>query len=210
MLNLNFLQLLSSIPTKITTALSLAGLVAIAILAVVQLIPSPLIGAIAIAALSLIAIAGFIAERVTPPKKESVSLSKDIRVEEEIWRNLDTVLNAIGFNKRNRSDYEELLIGKSYDFSWASAGGNKSLFIVQLKQEELTPEAIGLLHEMRGRLEMKRSEVIKKIVIIYNVPQIFDWLHYVVIGREDLALLTRYSINEIKKDNVDHLKKLLL
>lgn len=103
------------------------------------------------------------------------------------------------------------MIAESYEFSWA--GGNKSLFIVQLGPEDLTPTAVGLLQTMSGRLEEKRRKyAIKKIVIICDVQQISEGLHYNVIGKDEIALITHYIINEIKKEDVSKelLKKVLL
>lgn len=165
----------------------------------------------------IIAIIGFIADnyinRGTLPQEgvnKAVSISKDLRVKEEIWRNLDAALDVNGFTKRERKDSEKLM-GESYEFSWA--GGNTSLFIVQLKSRELSVATVLQLRGMKSELESKRKRGdIRKIVIICDERQIFDALHHSVIGSNDLALLTHYSIDEIKEKDAGsaHLQKLLL
>ena len=208
------LQSLFNIAAKIKTPISLGAFVALVILVVVYFNPSTFEGVTAICAVTIIAIIGFIADikRGTQPKEDvdtPVSISKDLRVKEEIWRNLDAALNANGFNERERNDCEELM-GESYEFSWA--GGTPSLFIVQLKSGELSAATVLQLRGMKSELESKRkSDDIKKIVIICDVQNIFDALHHSVIGSNDLALLTHYSIDKIKEEDVGsaHLRKLL-
>ena len=208
------LQSLFNIAAKIKTPISLGAFVALVILAVVYFNPPTFQGVTAIFAVTIIAIIGFIADikRGTQPKEDvntPVSISKDLRVKEEIWRNLDAALNANGFNERERNDCEELM-GESYEFSWA--GGTPSLFIVQLKSGELSAATVLQLRGMKSELESKRkSDDIKKIVIICDVQNIFDALHHSVIGSNDLALLTHYSIDKIKEEDVGsaHLRKLL-
>ena len=208
------LQSLFNIAAKIKTPISLGAFVALVILAVVYFNPPTFQGVTAIFAVTFIAIIGFIADikRGTQPKEDvdtPVSISKDLRVKEEIWRNLDAALNANGFNERERNDCEELM-GESYEFSWA--GGTPSLFIVQLKSGELSAATVLQLRGMKSELESKRkSDDIKKIVIICDVQNIFDALHHSVNGSNDLALLTHYSIDKIKEEDVGsaHLRKLL-
>jgi hypothetical protein len=208
------LQSLFNIAAKIKTPISLGAFVALVILAVVYFNPPTFEGVTAICAVTIIATIGFIADimRGTQPKEDvntPVRISKDLRVKEEIWRNLDAALNANGFNERERNDCEELM-GESYEFSWA--GGTPSLFIVQLKSGELSAATVLQLRGMKSELESKRkSDDIKKIVIICDVRQIFDVLHHSVNGSNDLALLTHYSIDKIKEEVVGsaHLRKLL-
>ena len=208
------LQSLFDIAAKIKTPIPLGALVVLVIFAVVYFNTSTFMGVIAIGAVFIIAIIGFITDinRGTQPKEDvntPVSISKDLRVKEEIWRNLDAALNANGFNETERNDCEELM-GEDYEFSWA--GGSPSLFIVQLKSGELSPATVFQLRGMKSELESKREiDDIRKIVIICDVRQIFDALHHSVIGSDDLALLTHYSIDEFKKEDAGsaHLQKLL-
>lgn len=213
-----FLPNISSIGLpKIVTVSSVVGMAITAILEVVKLIPHPLMGIFAIGALVLIALGGFIADikKETPSKRDyskpkSVSFPKDLRIKEKIWRKLDILLEDIGFSERKRNDSEELM-GESYEFSWASGG--TSLLFVQLKPGELITDAIFQLEGIKSSLQKKRNEYdIKKLVIICDVEKIFDVLHHNIIGREDLALLTHYSINKIEERDagIAHLKKLLL
>lgn len=203
-----------NLAAKIKTPIPLGALVALVILAVVYCNPPTLMGVLAICAVSFIATICVIVDvkRGTQPKEDvntPVNISKDLRVKEEIWRNLDVPLNANGFNERKRNDSEELM-GESYEFSWAR--GTPSLFIVQLKSEELSPATVLQLRGMKSELESKRKgEDIRKIVIVCDAEQIFDALHHSVIGSNDLALLTHYSIDKIEKEDAGsvHLQKLL-
>jgi hypothetical protein len=205
---------LFNIAAKIKTPISLAALVILVIFAVIYFNPPILLGVIAICAVSIIAIICFIADikRGTQPKEDvntPVNISKDLRVKEEIWRNLDVALNANGFTERERNDCEELM-GESYEFSWA--GGTPSLFIVQVKSGELSPATVLQLRGMKSELESKRKEEdIRKIVIVCDAEQIFDALYHSVSGSSDLALLTHYSIDKIKEKDAGsvHLQKLL-
>lgn len=207
-------QSLFNIAAEIKTPVSLGALVALVIFTVVYFNPPTLMGVTAICAVAIIAIIAFITDinRGTPLNEEvdtSVNISKDLRVKEEIWSNLDAALNVNGFNERERND-SEMLMGERYEFSWA--GGTPSLFIVQLKSGELSPATVLQLRGMKSELESKRKrDDIGKIVIICDVRQIFDALHYNVIGSNDLVLLTHYSIDKIKEEDAGsaHLRKLL-
>jgi hypothetical protein len=207
-------QSLFNIAAEIKTPVSLGALVALVIFTVVYFNPPTLMGVTAICAVAIIAIIAFITDinRGTPLNEEvdtSVNISKDLRVKEVIWSNLDAALNVNGFNERERND-SEMLMGERYEFSWA--GGTPSLFIVQLKSGELSAATVLQLRGMKSELESKRkSDDIKKIVIICDVRQIFDVLHHSVNGSNDLALLTHYSIDKIKEEVVGsaHLRKLL-
>lgn len=207
-------QSLFNIAAEIKTPVSLGALVALVIFTVVYFNPPTLMGVTAICAVAIIAIIAFITDinRGTPLNEEvdtSVNISKDLRVKEVIWSNLDAALNVNGFNERERND-SEMLMGERYEFSWA--GGTPSLFIVQLKSGELSPATVLQLRGMKSELESKRKrDDIGKIVIICDVRQIFDALHYNVIGSNDLVLLTHYSIDKIKEEDAGsaHLRKLL-
>ena len=81
------------------------------------------------------------------------------------------------------------------------------MFIVQLKPEELSPDTIFQLRGIKDELIEKRNEHVK-ILIICDVQQIFDGLHYSVLGSDDLILLTHYGIHQTER-NPDFLKNLL-
>ena len=206
------LDSLASAASKIKTPISLAALTVLVILLVVYFNPAPIIGVTAICAASFVSIiitvftAGI--KKGTPPKEdisEPTSFSTDLRVKQEFWEILDGALSSLKFEERRVSE-DENLIGMNYEFSWAK-GGDFSLFIAQLKPEELTPDAIFQLRGIKEELKGKRDEQVK-ILIICDVQQIFDGLHYCVMGSEDLIILTHYGIHQTAEDP-NFLKNLL-
>lgn len=204
------LDSLASAASKIKTRISLAALTVLVILLVVYFNPPPIVGVTAMASIVTITIAVFTVgiKKGTPLKEdisEPTSFSADLRVKQEFWKILDGALSSLGFNERRVSEVENL-IGMNYDFSWAK-GGEFSLFIVQLKPEELTPAAIFHLRGIKDGLKGKRDEDVK-ILIICDVQQIFDGLHYSVMGSEDLILLTHYGIHQTE-ESPNFLKNLL-
>jgi len=134
-----------------------------------------------------------------------INLSKDLRVKGNIWEKIEPIFINIGFNYGKRT-VSELLINKRYEFSLAN--GITSLFIVQLKPEELTISTISYLNTMKLILEDIRRCTVEKIVIICDKQEIDDGLINFVEGRDDLALLTNYSIRQLDKREVGeiHLK----
>lgn len=212
------LDSLASAASKITTPISLAALkvlvaalTVLVILLVVYFNPPLIIGITAICAASIVSIITIFTvgiKKGTPPKEdisEPTSFSTDLRVKQEVWEILDGALSSLGFDERRVSEVENL-IGMNYEFSWAK-GGKFSLFIVQLKPEELTSDAIFQLRGIKDGLKEKRDEHVK-ILIICDVQQIFDGLHYCVIGSTDLVLLTHYGIHQTAEDP-NFLKNLL-
>jgi len=208
------LDSLASVASKIKTPISLAALTVLVILLVVYFNPPPIVGITAICAASIVTIiiTVFIftvgIKKGTPPKEdisEPTSFSADLRVKQEVWKVLDGALSSLKFNERRVSEVENL-IGMNYEFSWAK-GDEFSLFIVQLKPEELTPAAIFHLRGIKDNLKGKRGKHMK-ILIICDVQQIFDGLHYSVMGSEDLILLTHYGIHQTE-ENPNFLKNLL-
>ena len=200
---------LASAASKIKTPISLAALTVLVILLVVYSNPPPVIGITAICAVSIVSIIiVFSIKKGTPPKEdisEPTSFSTDLRVKQELWKILDGALSSLGFTERRVSEVENLM-GMNYEFSWAK-GGEFSLFIVQLKPKELSPDAIFQLRGIKDELIEKRNEHVK-ILIICDVQQIFDGLHYCVLGSDDLILLTHYGIHQTER-NPDFLKNLL-
>jgi len=200
---------LASAASKIKTPISLAALTVLVILLVVYSNPPPVIGITAICAVSIVSIIiVFSIKKGTPPKEdisEPTSFSTDLRVKQELWKILDGALSSLGFTERRVSEVENLM-GMNYEFSWAK-GGEFSLFIVQLKPEELSPATIFQLRGIKEELIEKRNEHVK-ILIICDVQQIFDGLHYSVLGSDNLILLTHYGIHQTER-NPDFLKNLL-
>ncbi len=192
---------LASAASKIKTPISLAALTVLVILLVVYSNPPPVIGITAICAVSIVSIIiVFSIKKGTPPKEdisEPTSFSTDLRVKQELWKILDGALSSLGFTERRVSEVENLM-GMNYEFSWAK-GGEFSLFIVQLKPEELSPATIFQLRGIKEELIEKRNEHVK-ILIICDVQQIFDGLHYCVLGSDDLIILTHYGIHQTEED----------
>lgn len=206
------LDSLASAASKIKTPISLAALTVLVILLVVYFNPPPVIGITAICAVSIVSIIITVftvgIKKGTPPKEdisEPTRFSTDLRVKQELWKILDGALSSLGFTERRVSEVENL-IGMNYEFSWAK-GGEFSLFIVQLKPEELSPDAIFQLRGIKDGLKEKRNEHVK-ILIICDVQQIFDGLHYSVLGSDDLIILTHYGIHQTEEDP-NFLKNLL-
>jgi len=211
------LDSLASAASKIRTPISLAALTVLVILLVVYSNRPPVIGITAICAVSIVSIIIVFTvgiKKGTPPKEdisEPTSFSTDLRVKQELWKILDEALSSLGFAERRVSEVENLM-GMNYEFSWAK-GGEFSLFIVQLKPEELSPDAIFQLRGIKDELIEKRNEIKKrneyvKILIICDVQQIFDGLHYCVLGSDDLIILTHYGIHQTEEDP-NFLKNLL-
>jgi len=152
-------------------------------------------------------------KRGTPPKEDvdtAEDISHDLRVKEDIWEKLDTLLQELGFSTRKRNDSEELIYGES-NYKFSLAKGDTSLFIVQLAPEKLTPAAILQLRGGIRRLKIVRGYNIRKLVIICDTSQIYDGIYY--SKGKDLALLLNYSINKIRGDRdaaIAHLKEQLL
>jgi len=203
------LDSLTSAASKIKTPISLAALAVLVILLIVYSNSPPVIRITAICAvvfLYLVFTVGI--KKGTPPKEdisEPTSFSTDLRVKQELWKILDGALSSLGFTERRVSEVENLM-GMNYEFSWAK-GGEFSLFIVQLKPEELSPDAIFQLRGIKNELIEKRNEYVK-ILIICDVQQIFDGLHYCVLGSDDLIILTHYGIHQTEEDP-NFLKNLL-
>jgi len=203
------LDSLTSAASKIKTPISLAALAVLVILLIVYSNSPPVIGITAICAvvfLYLVFTVGI--KKGTPPKEdisEPTSFSTDLRVKQELWKILDGALSSLGFTERRVSEVENLM-GMNYEFSWAKSG-EFSLFIVQLKPEELSPDAIFQLRGIKDELIEKRNEHVK-ILIICDVQQIFDGLHYCVLGSDDLIILTHYGIHQTEEDP-NFLKNLL-
>jgi len=215
------LDSLVSAASKIKTPISLAALTVLVIFMVVFMVvylvvhsnlPSVLgiiCATVIIIAVSIVCVVSiFTAGKGTPPKEdisEPTSFSTDLRVKQELWKILDGALSSLGFTGRKVSEVENLM-GMNYEFSWAK-GGEFSLFIVQLKPKELSPDAIFQLRGIKDELIEKRNEHVK-ILIICDVQQIFDGLHYSVLGSDNLILLTHYGIHQTER-NPDFLKNLL-
>lgn len=159
------LDSLASAASKIRTPISLAALTVLVILLVVYSNPPPVIGITAICAVSIVSIIIVFTvgiKKGTPPKEdisEPTSFSTDLRVKQELWKILDEALSSLGFAERRVSEVENLM-GMNYEFSWAK-GGEFSLFIVQLKPEELSPDAIFQLRGIKDELIEKRNEIKK-------------------------------------------------
>ena len=199
---------LASAASKIKTPISLAALAVLVIFLIVYFNPPSVIGITAIYAVIIITVFTVSIKKGTPPKEdisEPTSFSTDLRVKQELWKILDGALSSLGFTERKISEVENL-IGMNYEFSWAK-GGEFSLFIVQLKPEELSPDTIFQLRGIKEELKEKRNEHVK-ILIICDVKQIFDGLHYCVLGSDDLILLTHYGIHQTE-ENPNFLKNLL-
>jgi len=203
------LDSLASAASKIKTLIFLTALAMLVIFLIVYSNSPPDIKIIAICAvvfLYLVFTVGI--KRGTPPKEdisEPTSFSTDLRVKQELWKILDGALSSLGFTERKVSEVENLM-GMNYEFSWAK-GGEFSLFIVQLKPEELSPDAIFQLRGIKDELIEKRNEHVK-ILIICDVQQIFDGLHYCVLGSDDLIILTHYGVHQTEEDP-NFLKNLL-
>jgi len=200
---------LASAASKIRTPISLAALAMLVIFLIVYSNSPPDIKIIAICALVFLYMVFTVGiKKGTPPKEdisEPTSFSTDLRVKQELWKILDEALSSLGFTERRVSEVENL-IGMNYEFSWAK-GSKFSLFIVQLKPEELSPDTIFQLRGIKEELKEKRNEHVK-ILIICDVQQIFDGLHYCVLGSDDLILLTHYGIHQTEEDP-NFLKNLL-
>lgn len=204
---------LLKIPENIKTLISLGALAIISIIIINYMVQENI--KVAMSFFAIISIVYLIcsaeSKRGTPLKediRETANLSKDLRVEEGIWKKIDTLLKNLGFYETKRNDSEEL-INEPYEFSLAK--GSTSLFIVQLKREELTLPVVSLLIAMKNELESTRGSKIGKIVIICNVQQIYDALYHYINGKKDLALLTNYSIKKLGESDagIIHLEEKL-
>jgi hypothetical protein len=203
---------------KINTPIRLGALAIVVIGFIIFTIDEPLTlvyGAIFVAIIFIIVIVVCLAhiKRGTPPKEDvdtAEDISHDLRVKEDIWEKLDTLLQELGFSTRKRNDSEELIHGES-NYKFSLAKGDTSLFIVQLAPEKLTPAAILQLRGGIRSLKIVRGYGIGKLVIICDTPQIYDGIYY--SKGKDLALLLNYSINKIRGDRdaaIAHLKEQLL
>ena len=207
-IGLSSLGVTSVCPPTILASISLAALAVLVIFLIVYFNPPSVIGITAICAVIIITVFTVGIKKGTPPKEdisEPTSFSTDLRVKQELWKILDGALSSLGFTERRVSEVENLM-GMNYEFSWAK-GGEFSLFIVQLKPEELSPDTIFQLRGIKEELKEKRNEHVK-ILIICDVQQIFDGLHYCVLGSDDLILLTHYGIHQTEEDP-NFLKNLL-
>jgi hypothetical protein len=208
----NIPDTLFSVAPKITNPWALTAYIGGTILGVILVVSyfnlPPIVGYIAISALTFICIFT-VGKNVSTPHKEDISeatkLPQDLRVKTEIWKKLDEAFSRCGFNARKRSEADNFS-GKNYKFSWAK-GANFSLFIVKVEKDILTPDVIFQLRGMKDELRQKRGTYIKTLVIC-ETDQIYDGLHYAVIGDPDSILLTNLAIKNTK-ENPEYLKTLL-